>query len=59
MMQKSEKLDTVQKASEKLRFLCRAERTNVFCNGYQQRLSCLKIPAVIYQNFNVKFQEAH
>lgn len=34
-------------------------KEQMFGNGYQQRLCCLKIPSVIYENFNMKFQEVH
>lgn len=33
-------------------------REQMFGNGSQQRLCCLKIPSVIYEIFNMKFQEA-
>lgn len=33
-------------------------KEQMFGNGSQQRLCCLKIPCVIYEMFNMKFQEA-
>lgn len=33
-------------------------KEQMFADGSQQRLCCLKIPSVIYEIFNMKFQEA-
>lgn len=56
---KSVKPDTVQEKPQRSFVFYPTSKEQMFRKGYQQRLCCLKIPAVIYQNFNIMFQEAH